>query len=132
MAVTLENIAVELGRATPTADSIEGKQWQSWIDRATSIIHKRAEKLGVPVADLDAEVVDYVVTLAVAAHVRQPDNSTQVDIAIDDGRVSKRYETSTGRVSILDEWWEDLGLIDDSGAFTVTPTFVPDNAWPLP
>lgn len=137
MAVTLEDIAVELGRATPDTGSIEARQWQRWIDRAVTLINARADRLGVDPATLDPAVVDAVVTLAVVAHARRPDNSTQVDVAIDDGRVSKRYETSQGRVTILDEWWVDLGLVGESavGSFRMygEPDCGPYDPWvPLP
>ena len=40
--------------------------------------------------------------------------------------VSRRYESSTGRVGILDEWWTWLGLTSPSGAFSTRPGFDPD------
>lgn len=129
MAVTIEDIALELGRATPAVDSIEAQQWAVWIGRAKSLIARRAERLGV--TGLDPDVVDTVVTLAVAAHVRQPDDVTIVDRSVDDARVSKHYKSSTGRVSIIDEWWADLGLTGSTGAFSTRPGFEPDRADPF-
>lgn len=126
MAVTIDDVALELGRATPSADSIEARQWVRWIARARQLIDSRAVSLGVPLDSLDEESVDSVVAMAVAAHVRRPDDSTTVDIQVDDARMSKRYESSTGRVTILPEWWDELGLVDASGAFSVTPYFQPD------
>jgi hypothetical protein len=117
MAVTPNDIAVELGRPTPT--SVESAQWGSWIEQARYLIGKRLGDINI----LDPADVDYVVLQAVAAHVRRPDDSTQVDIAIDDGRMSKRYESGAGRVTILDEWW-DLLTPDGTGyagAFTIAP-----------
>ena len=99
MTVTPIDIAVELGRSTTS--ETEDQQWALWIQEALYLIGKR---LG-DVALLDQADVDYVVRKAVAAHVRQPDNATQVDVAVDDARVSRRYSSSTGRVTILDEWW---------------------------
>jgi hypothetical protein len=64
---------------------------------------------------------------AVAAHIRNPDDATQVDVAVDDGRVSKRYASGTGRVTIIDEWW-DMLTPDGSGfqgAFTISPYGAP-------
>ena len=130
MAVTLDDIAARMGVATPDSNSPQGKQWVTWIGDAQALIDIRAAALGVDRAALDPELVDRVVALAVVAMARKPDDSTTLDVAVDDGRVSRRWETSTGQVGILDDWWGWLGLTDVSGAFTVTPHFVPD--WPLP
>ena len=64
---------------------------------------------------------------AVAAIVRNPDDATSVDVQIDDGRVSKRYSSSSGKVS-LEDWWDTLWpeVNTDASAFTVRPHFVPD------
>lgn len=126
MAVTLDDIATRLGVATPTNDSPEGKQWLAWIGDATLLVRLRAESLGLTLEGLDPEALDRVVTLAVVAMARKPDDATTVDVAIDDGRVSRRYETSTGRVGIIDQWWEWLGLTSPSGAFSTRPGFEPD------
>jgi hypothetical protein len=80
---------------------------------------------------LNQETLDDVVTLAVAEFVKRPDDATQVEVAIDDGRVSKRYSSGKGKIEILDEWWSrlDPGL-DASGAFSVRPHFEPDRCGP--
>lgn len=119
--VTPEDIAVDLGRSTPDEGTLELKQWQRWIEDAYQAIRWRAERLDVDYASLDEAKVDYVVRQAVLAHARRPDSSTQLDVAVDDGRVSKRWASSDGRVTILDEWWDDLGLVRTSGAFTIFP-----------
>lgn len=117
MAVTPNDVAVELGRPTPTSD--QSAQWASWISQALFLIGNR---LG-DVSMLDPAAVDYVVLQAVAAHVRNPENATQVDVSVDDGSVSKRYASSFGRVTILDEWWDLLTPDGNgySGAFTIAP-----------
>lgn len=102
MSVTVGDIAIELGRATPTGD--QAMQWESWITQARYLIGKR---LG-DVAALDQGDVDYVVLQAVVAHVRNPDDATQVSVQVDDANVSRSYRTSRGRVTILDEWWSLL------------------------
>lgn len=104
--VTPEDIAAALGR--PTFTDVERAQWDLWIGDALMLIEAR---LGDPSA-LDQTKVDYVVREAVVAQVRRPDDSTQVDVAIDDARVSKRYSTGSGRVTIRDEWWK---LLDPDG-----------------
>lgn len=127
MAVTLDDIAERLGVATPEVTSPQGKQWAKWIGDALDMIDARAQRLGVDLATVDPERVDRVVELAVVAMARKPDDATTVDVSIDDGRTMKSYKSSTGRVGILDEWWFDLGLSDNSGAFSTRPGFDPDS-----
>lgn len=117
MSVTPANIAVALGVAAPEPGSIQWQQWSLWIDDAEMLIEARREKLSADVSD---EVkVDYVVRQAVVAHVKKPDDATQVTIAVDDGSTSKHYQSGKGRVTILDEWWAFLGLVEQSGAFSI-------------
>ena len=126
MSVTPSDIAVELGVAAPTP--AQEAQWQSWIDRALYLIGKR-----LTVADLDPADVDHVVLQAVIAHARNPESSTQVDVAIDDGRISKRYSSGPGGVFILPEWWVllDPQLADSSGVGSTQMYGEPDTvAWP--
>jgi hypothetical protein len=131
MAVTPDVIAVALGRPLPATDSVSWQQWSMWIDDALFLIENRPKELGGPLnlADLNPTSLDYVVREAVKAAVREhrPDDATQVDIAIDDGRVSKRYVSGTSRVKILDEWWDLLSPASaTSGAFSVRPYGAPD------
>ena len=102
------DIAAALGRPAPAQDSADYEQWSMWINDALMLIEAR---LGDPSA-LNPTRLDYVVREAVVAMVRRPDDSTQVDVAVDDGRVSKRYSSGSGRVTIRDEWW---ALLDPDG-----------------
>ena len=117
MAVTPNMIAVALGVAAPEPGSITGQQWELWISDAEMLIEDRREKLGVQ--PIDEAKIDYVVRQAVVAHVRKPDDATQVTISVDDGSSSRTYQSGKGRVSIVDEWWDLLGLVEQSGAFSV-------------
>ena len=110
MTVTSATIATALGVAAPLPDSPLDKQWDMWIDDAMRMITRRATKLAVDIATIDLEDIDYVVREAVVEHARHPEDSTQVSIAVDDGSLSKSYRSGGGRVRILDEWWELLGL----------------------
>lgn len=125
MAVTTDDIAARLGRSLSTA---EVAQIALWIQDAVALIEMRATRLGVDASSLDRRVVERVVALAVTAQARRPDDSTQLDVAVDDARVTKRWSSSTGQVSILDEWWGWLGLASAGGAFSTRPGFVPDGA----
>lgn len=127
MAVTPENIAVALGRTAPAIDSTESQQWDMWIADALMLIEARLGDL----AELDQAKLDYVVREAVVAHVRKPDDATQVEIAVDDARSSRTYRTSKGRVTILDEWWDLLSPTSASGAFAVDTVGV-GRSWHLP
>lgn len=119
MAVTVENIAVALGRPTPTGE--QSAQWTYWIGQALRIIHARSVRLGVDPDSLDEETLDSVVVRAVVAMVRNPDDATQVSVSVDDGNMARTYRSSDGEVSIKDRWWDELGLLEASGteAFSI-------------
>ncbi len=126
MAVTPTDVATTLGASCP--DPLPIEQWDMWIGDALLRITIWAAKNGYT-GSLDEAVVDYVVREAVAARAVRPDAATQVEVAVDDGRVVRRYEPSAGQVSILPEWWDLLTPADSTtggGAFTVTPYFEPD------
>jgi hypothetical protein len=117
MFVTPGMLAVALGQAAPEPGSITEQQWQMWLNDAEMLIESRRVKLGIP--DLDQAKLDYVLREAVVAHIKRPDDATQVTIAIDDGSSSRSYQSGKGRVTILDEWWDLLGLVEPSGAFSI-------------
>ena len=119
MAVTPGTIAVAMGVAAPEPNSIQWQQWQLWIDDAGMLIETRAEKLGVDPTTIDELKRDYVTREAVVAQVKKPDDATQVTISVDDATSSRTYQSGKGRVTILDEWWSLLGLVEQSGAFAI-------------
>lgn len=126
MGVSPSDIALELGRPTP--DEFAYNQWLMWIADARRIIsYGDGSHAGLgDLTQLNQDVLDYVVRMAVVAHVRNPDDATQVDITVDQASVSKRFTTTRGRVTILPEWWGMLDPdLDDLGAFSVTPTGEP-------
>lgn len=116
MDVTPADIAVALGRTAPVVGEPTYEQWALWISDALMLIEARLGDLVL----LDQGKLDYVVREAVVAQVRRPDDTTSVDIAVDDGRVSKRYSSGSGRVTIRDEWWSLLSPLSGRGrAFEV-------------
>lgn len=117
MAVDLADIATTLLRAAPEASSPEGKAWAMWIDDARRQIHSRLGDLD----QLDQGNLDYVVREAVARKAKRPDSATKIDVAVDDGSLSKTYERSDGLVTILDDWWNLLSPGSDDGAWTIRP-----------
>ena len=124
-AVTPDDVADRLGRVRPPFDSPAWLQAQKFIDQADLLITRYQARNALP--DPDGADRDYVILEAVAAVVRNPDDATSVDVQIDDGRVSKRYSSSSGKVS-LEDWWDTLWpeINTDASAFTVRPHFVPD------
>ena len=117
MFVTPGMLAVALGQAAPEPGSITEQQWQLWLRDAEMLIESRRAKLGVP--EIDQAKLDYVLRESVVAHIKRPDDATQVTIAVDDGSSSRSYQSGKGRVTILDEWWDLLGLVEPGGAFSV-------------
>lgn len=113
MNVTAEDIQVALGRASITAE--EAVQWDMWIGDARLLIEAR---LGDP-AELDQAKLDYVIREAVVAHIRNPDDVTQVSKTVGDVSESKSYRSGKGRVTILDEWWDLLAPDKRQSAFVV-------------
>lgn len=120
MAVTPDKIAVALGVTAPETDSIMWQQWSLWIDDATMLIENRAEKLEIDPATIGEAKLDYVIRESVVAQVKKPDDATQVTISVDDASSSRTYHSGKGRVTILDEWWAMLGLVEaNDGAFAI-------------
>ena len=117
MAVTYEDVAISLGRSI-TAGSAEELQITQWIGDALLLIEHR---LGDP-AELDQDVLDYVVREAVTARARNPEGMQSE--TIDD--YTYRLPAETRRVTILDEWWNMLDPDAGSGAFSVRPAFEAD------
>lgn len=117
MSVTPEMIAVALGVTAPEPESIQAQQWELWIDDAVMLIENRREKLDAD--EIDEVKLDYVVRQAVVAHIKRPDDATQVTVSVDDASSSRTYRSGKGRVAILDEWWTLLGLTEPDGAFSI-------------
>jgi len=118
MPVTTDMIAVALGQAAPISGSITDLQWALWISDAEMLIDTRQAQLGIEDAPDEAKV-DYVVREAVVAHIKKPDDATQVTISVDDASTSKSYRSGKGRVTILDEWWLLLGFVSKDSAFSI-------------
>ena len=125
MTTTTDDVATTLGVSSPT--DLQVSQWELWIGDATRAIDRWAERNGFT-GLLNAADVDYVVREAVALKAKRPDGATQVEVAVDDGRVSRRYESSTGQITILPEWLDLLtpATATTGGAFSIRPTSTPD------
>lgn len=126
MTVNSDDVQVTLGR---TLTHQQHAQAAKWIGQASAIIAARATQQGLTLADLDQQLLDLVVTEAVANRLKRPDDATQVTVQHDDTQVSRRYESSTGQIEILDEWWALLfpATAGAGGAFSITPAYQPDH-----
>lgn len=121
MAVTPAEIAVDLGRPTPSASSLQYRQWNLWIGDARRLISNRLGDLSL----LNQDDLDFVVRKAVVAAARAGanDGATSKTVAVDDGTVTKRWENGVQTdVAITDAWW-DLLIPDseDHDAYTIQP-----------
>lgn len=127
--VTPTTIATALGISAPTDGSTTDLQYEMWIADALMLIQARVDATD-PEPTIDQDVLDYVIREAVTAHVRRPDDATQVTTSVDDGTVSKTYRSSAGRLTILGEWWAMLGLTTSSGRAFMVDLMPQGAGWP--
>lgn len=133
MAVTVANVAGELGRTAPESTDPTYTQWGGWIERAGRLVRNRYSE--AVYAALDPLLVDDVIVQAVAEHVRAwtPDNRRRKDVGVDDGRVAVDYYATVGPLTIPPHLWETLDPEPMSGAFSVqmtgTPDVLGDSSW---
>ena len=119
MAISWYEVQTTVGR---TLTTLEQHQAELWIGQARTIISRGPDgRSPIDLDSLDQHVLDMVVTEAVADRVKHPDSATQVDVSVDDGRVSRRYESGSGQIRIRDEWWALLepNPKPSRGAFTI-------------
>lgn len=127
MAVDAMQIQTTVGRPLTT---IEFAQAEMWIDDARGIIsHGRDGHTPIDLGLLDQATLDRIVREAVAARIKRPEPVTEVSVQIDDGQVSKKYESGTGQITIFDYWWDQLLPAAAGRAFTILcPVIQP--CWP--
>jgi hypothetical protein len=113
--VTPAMIAVALGQAAPDSGSVTFQRYSMWVTDALMLVQVRLDAID-PTLVLDQARLDYVIREAVVAHAQRPDDATQVTVSVDDASTSKSYRSGKGRVTILDQWWELLGLTGSGGA----------------
>lgn len=104
MAVTTyEDVAVALGR--PISTSAEQDQVSWWLNAVELIIGQR---LG-DVALLDQALLKLVEVEVVAEKVRHSGTEeSSITVAVDDGSVTRRYESTISDDDIADRWWDLL------------------------
>lgn len=111
-------LGAELGR---TLTATEETQATQRVKNALVVIRGR---LGQALTGVSDDNLVYVLSEVLLARTRNPEGfqSEQID------DYSYRHGAETRRVSILDEWWDLLTPVRESGAFSVRPSFVPDTA----
>ena len=103
---TWQDVAVALGRPAADFNADQQAQITYWLDGIELLI---AARLGA-VADLDQAAVKFVETEAVAAKVRAgaTGGAASITVAVDDGTVTRRYDTGVTAGDITAEWWDLL------------------------
>lgn len=115
--VTYQDVQETLGRPLTQAEQAQAERW---IKAARLIIRQRLGALD----RLDQEVLDFVVTEAVARRIRQPDAVRQVSVSVDDTSMARTYAAATGQIEILPEWWAMLAK-NDPEIFSIRPHYQP-------
>lgn len=129
MAVTPSDVAISLGASCP--DPIPDEQWLQWISDVNMLIQDWAARNGYVYAEMSPSALDFVIRETVADRAKNPDGATQVEVSVDDGRVSRRYQTASGTFRVRDEWWDLLrpATASPQGAFSFRLSWQPDTAW---
>lgn len=101
---TYEDVAVALGR--PISTEAEQAQVEWWLTGVELILGAR---LG-DVSALNQEALRYVEAEAVAAKVdrRSAQGASSITVNVDDGGVTRRFESPITAGDITDEWWNLL------------------------
>ena len=111
------DVETSLGRTLTEAEQAQVTQW---IADAELLILTRLGDL----AELDQDVLAYVVREAALARMRNPEGYQSE--TIDD--YTYRMPRETQRVSILDEWWDLLSPSSSTVAFSIRPFSEPGYA----
>lgn len=135
---TIEQVAAELGRSTPDAETPEAVQWQQWLERVERAITARFAACGLSLAQQvalgqpDAETVADVEVAAVARKVLNPEGLTSTTISIDDGSITRRRDgfknLGEDPLTLTPAEWAVLLPASAVGAFSIRPHFEPDCA----
>lgn len=114
---TYQDVEVALGRVLSTA--AQKAQVTYWLDGVELLIGLR---LGSVVA-LNQAVLKYVETEAVVAKVnRSGRDESSVTVSVDDGSVTRRYESEMTADDITEAWWSMLAPTISGSAYTIPMT----------
>lgn len=129
MTVTISDIEVGLGRPLTNPEQLQAYQW---VDDATLLI---TTKFGAAFADLSASLVDYVIRASIVARFKGSDGDglSSVSVAVDDGTVTKRWDSNKPQDDwLISGWFDLLAPTRDAAAFSTRPGFDADDVqWPV-
>lgn len=122
-AATVEDVETAIGR--PVSSDAELRQIEWWLSGVEILIQSR---LG-DVSALDQDVLRYVEAEAVVAKIRRGDSRVSSEtVVIDDGSMTRRFETGVQTSDISDEWWALLNPSTGSTFYSTRPGFEADAA----
>lgn len=126
-AATTEDVETALGR--PASSDAEARQIVWWLSGVEILIQSRLGDLSA----LDQDVLRYVEAEAVVAKVRRGDSRVSSEtVSVDDGSMTRRFETGVQTSDISDEWWALLNPVTGSSFYSTRPGFEADDArWPV-
>lgn len=118
---TFEDVAVALGRSITSGEEQNQVEW--WLSGVELVIGARLGDVSL----LDQDVLRFVEVEAVVGKVRRGDSRvTSETVSIDDGSVTKRYE-SVQTSDITDDWWALLNPVTGSHFYSTRPGFEADD-----
>ena len=133
----VQDVATALGRSIDQ-DGTEGRQMQYWLDKAERKVRSR-----VPLLDDWAiqdpayqDTVKDVLVSAVERKALNPEGLRSVMTQVDDANIQQTIDStrSVGEITILDEEWEQLLRIDNTGRNSIQaqmdPVYVPLPSYP--
>ena len=116
-------------------------QAEMWIVDAATLLSRGPDgRTPINLDDVDEDVVNMVIRELVANRLKRPDSATQVSVSVDDGQVTRTYESGTGQLQVLPWMWTMLQPNGEGsgGAFTIRTPHRPrsavyycGNGWPL-
>lgn len=117
-AATAEDVETAIGR--PVSSDAELRQIEWWLSGVEILIQSR---LG-DVSALDQDVLRYVEAEAVVAKIRRGDSRVSSEtVSVDDGSLTRRFETGVQTSDISDEWWALLNPVTGSSFYSTRPGF---------
>lgn len=133
----VQDVATALGRSIDQ-DGTEGRQMQYWLDKAERKVRSRVPLLDDWVIQDPAyqDTVKDVLVSAVERKALNPEGLRSVMTQVDDGNIQQTIDStrSTGEITILDEEWEQLLRIDNTGRNSIQaqmdPVYVPLPSYP--
>ena len=105
-AATVEDVETAIGR--PVSSDAELRQIEWWLSGVKILIQSR---LG-DVSALDQDVLRYV---------------SSETVSVDDGSLTRRFETGVQTSDISDEWWALLNPVTGSSFYSTRPGFDADD-----